>query len=82
MRFFGFRRKNKEGKSDDTIYVSTLQKDVGKYQGWSRADVEKDFCARKSVHTILTIGYLRYEDEVLVLTEKGHRLMRNVTEEA
>lgn len=76
---FRLRHRDKEVRDDSPRYVSSLQKDVGKYLGWTREDVEKDYRAKRSVHTIITIGYLEYSDDVLVLTEKGEMLMQNVT---
>ena len=76
---FRLRHRDKEVRDDSPRYVSSLQKDVGKYLGWTRENVEKDYRARRSVHTIITIGYLEYSDDVLVLTEKGEMLMQNVT---
>ena len=76
---FRLRHRNKEVRDDSPRYVSSLQKDVGKYLGWTREEVEGDYRARKSVHTIMTIGYMEYSDDVLVLTGKGEMLMQNVT---
>lgn len=78
---FGLLRRSESPKSDRPRYVSSLQKDVNKYVGWTRDEVEHDYNAKKSVHTIVTIGYLLYEDDVLVLTDKGRMLMRNVNPE-
>lgn len=79
---FGLHRRSVVAKSDRPRYISSLQKDVSKYVGWTRDEVEHDYNAKKSVHTIVTIGYLLYEDDVLVLTEKGRMLMRNVSMES
>ncbi len=76
---FGFGRGKSEPRSDRPRYVSSLQKDVRKYEGWSREQVEGDYRASKSVHTIITIGYMQYEEDVLVLTDKGRLLMQNVS---
>ncbi len=78
MHMFGICRRKAERKSTGPRYISSLQKDVGKYMGWNRSDVENDFQANKSVHTIVTIGYLQYENDILILTEKGRMLMQNV----
>ncbi len=76
---FRLRHRDKEVRDDSPRYVSSLQKDVGKYLGWTREKVEGDYRAKKSVHTIITIGYMVYSDDILVLTEKGEMLMQNVT---
>lgn len=78
MEMFGRHRRTAEPRSDRPRYVSSLQKDVRKYVGWTREDVERDYRASKAVHTIVTIGYLEYADDILVLTEKGRLLMQNV----
>ncbi len=76
---FGFHRREKAPRDESPRYISSLQKDVGKYSGWKREDVESDYRAKRSVHTIVTIGYMEYDDEeVLVLTDKGRLLMQNV----
>ena len=75
---FSLRRRRTEPRTDRPRYVSSLQKDVRRYAGWSRDRVEDDYRASKSVHTIITIGYMEYVDDVLVLTEKGQLLMQNV----
>ncbi|MDO5853707.1 MAG: hypothetical protein Q4Q62_06640 [Thermoplasmata archaeon] len=80
MLFSSLRRKA-EPRRDRPRYVSSLQRDVRKYLGWSRQDVEADYSANRSVHTILTIGYMEYVDDILVLTEKGELLMQNVMEQ-
>ncbi len=41
-------------------------------------DVDADYRASKSVHTIVTLGYLEYHEGTLVLTDKGRMLMQNV----
>ncbi len=79
--FFRKRRSKTESRRDRPRYESTLQRDVRKYEGWTREQVEDDYDAGRSVHTIITIGYMAYEDDVLVLTEKGRNLMRNVPSE-
>lgn len=76
---FRLRSASSEPRSDRPRYVSSLQRDVRKYAGWTREQVEMDYRAGKSVHTIVTIGYLEYQDDVLVLTEKGRLLMQNVS---
>lgn len=68
-----------ESHSDRPRYVSSLQKDVRKYAGWTRDQVEGDYRASKAVHTIVTIGYMEYVDDVLVLTDRGRMLMQNVS---
>lgn len=75
---FTLRRRSAEPRMDRPRYVSSLQKDVRRYAGWSRDRVEGDYRASKSVHTIITIGYMEYADDVLVLTDKGQLLMQNV----
>lgn len=52
--------------------------DVQKYEGWRDVDVDADYRASKSVHTIVTLGYLEYHEGTLVLTDKGRMLMQNV----
>ena len=76
---FGFRRRKSEARTNSPRYVSSLQKDVDKYVGMKRQDVESDYRAKKSVHTIVTIGYLEYIEDVLTLTDKGRMLMQNVS---
>ncbi|MDO5861267.1 MAG: hypothetical protein Q4Q58_00430 [Thermoplasmata archaeon] len=80
--FFRSRRSNAGNQRDRPRYVSSLQRDVRKYEGWTREQVEKDYLANRSVHTIMTIGYMEYVDDVLVLTDKGRLLMQNVGETA
>ncbi len=74
---FGISRK--EPKGNRPRYVSDLQKDVRKYLGWTRDQVECNYDAKHSIHTIITIGYMEYEDDVLILTDKGRNLMQNVS---
>ena len=76
---FGFCRRRSEARTDSPRYVSSLQKDISKYLGMKREDVESDYRAKKSVHTIVTIGYLEYIEDVLALTDKGRMLMQNVS---
>ena len=67
------RNKREDGQ------LSTIQKDVLRYYGLDKARVEADYTTNKAVHTLVTIGYMDFnEDEILVLTERGDRLMRNV----
>lgn len=75
----GMRRGSSESHSDRPRYVSSLQKDVRKYVGWTREQVERDYRADKAVHTIVTIGYMEYVNDVLVLTDRGRMLMQNVS---
>lgn len=77
MRLFG-RPEREPFKSDRPRYVSSLQRDVQKYEGWTELSVNADYRASKAVHTIMTLGYLEYADGVLVLTGKGRMLMQNV----
>ena len=77
--FLRKRRSKTESRRDRPRYESTLQRDVRRYEGWTRQQVEDDYDADRSVHTIITIGYMAYEDDVLVLTEKGRSLMQNVS---
>lgn len=76
---FGFRRRKSEARTYSPRYVSSLQKDINKYLGMKREDVESDYRAKKSVHTIVTIGYLEYIEDVLTLTDKGCMLMQNIS---
>lgn len=76
---FGYCRRKSERRSNSPRYISSIQKDVSKYLGMRREDVESDYRARKSVHTIVTIGYLEYVDDTLALTDKGRMLMQNVS---
>lgn len=78
---FGYCRRKSERRSNSPRYISSIQKDVSKYLGMRREDVESDYRARKSVHTIVTIGYLEYVDDTLALTDKGRMLMQNVSSE-
>ncbi len=59
-------------------YVSRLQRDIRRYEGWTRDMVDSDYKASKTVHTILTIGYMKYADDMLVLTDRGCLVMRGV----
>lgn len=76
---FGYCRRRSETRRDSPRYISSIQKDVNRFTGMRREDVEGDYRARKSVHTIVTIGYLEYVDDVLALTDKGRMLMQNVS---
>lgn len=78
VTLFGRRRAEARPSAGRPRYVSSLQKDVQKYEGWSESSVSTDYTASKSVHTIITLGYMEYSDGVLVLTDKGRMLMRNV----
>lgn len=82
MKFGFFDRKSKPSRQPvgRPRYVSGIQKDVAKYEGWTMEKVEEDYRAKKSVHTILTLGYLEEVNGVLVLTEKGKMLLQNVRE--
>ncbi len=79
LRFFESRRGRDAPRSDRPRYVSSLQRDVQKYTGWTEDNVRSDYRASKSVHTIMTLGYMEYCDGVLVLTSKGRMLMQNVS---
>ena len=67
--------------------ILRLEDNIGKYScfeevpcsAFCREDVESDYHASKTVHTILTLGYMEYIDDTLVLTERGGMLMRNVS---
>ncbi len=59
-------------------YVSHLQRDIRKYEGWTRDMVDADYKASKTVHTMLTIGYMEYADDTLVLTDRGRLVMRRM----
>lgn len=80
MKFKLFGRGDREPRqrSDRPRYVSSIQRDVHKYEGWKEADVDADYRASKSVHTIVTLRYLEYDEGTLVLTDKGRLLMQNV----
>ena len=78
LRLFESRRGRDAPRSDRPRYVSSLQRDVQKYEGWRDVDVDADYRASKSVHTIVTLGYLEYHEGTLVLTDKGRMLMQNV----
>ncbi len=77
MKLNLLRRRLKEDRvrTDRPRYVSSIQRDVQKYAGWSKDNVNSDYRASKSVRTIVTLGYLEYESGVLVLTPKGRMLM-------
>ena len=79
LRLFESRRGRDVPRSDRPRYVSSLQRDVQKYTGWTEDNVRSDYRASKSVHTIMTLGYMEYSDGVLVLTQKGRMLMQNVS---
>lgn len=76
LRIFS-SKPEKETKGGER-YVSHLQRDIRKYEGWTKEMVEADYKASKSVHTIVTIGYMEYADDVLVLTDRGSLVMRGV----
>ncbi len=78
MHMFGFERRRDTRSADRPRYVSSLQRDVRKYVGWTRDQVECDYNANKFVHTIVTIGYMEYINDILVLTDKGRNLMQKV----
>ena len=79
FRLFGRADRAERQRSDRPRYVSSIQRDVQKYEGWREEPVSADYRASKSVHTIMTLGYMEYSDGELVLTDKGRLLMRNVT---
>lgn len=79
FRLFGRADRAERQRSDRPRYVSSIQRDVQKYEGWREEQVSADYRASKSVHTIMTLGYMEYSDGELVLTDKGRLLMRNVT---
>ena len=69
IKLFGRGNREVRQRSDRPRYVSSIQRDV---------DVDADYRASKSVHTIVTLGYLEYHEGTLVLTDKGRMLMQNV----
>ena len=79
LKLLGLSRGRHEVRSDRPRYVSSLQRDVQRYTGWTEDNVRSDYRASKSVHTIMTLGYMEYCDGVLVLTQKGRMLMQNVS---
>ena len=79
LRLFGRADPIERRRSDRPRYVSSIQRDVQKYEGWKEEQVCADYRASKSVHTIMTLGYLEYSDGELVLTDKGRMLMQNVS---
>lgn len=79
LKLLGLSRGRNEVRSDRPRYVSSLQRDVQRYTGWTEDNVRSDYRASKSVHTIMTLGYMEYCDGVLVLTQKGRMLMQNVS---
>lgn len=79
LRLFGKGSDGATAGRNRPRYVSKLQRDVQRYEGKRREDVESDYHASKTVHTILTLGYMEYIDDTLVLTERGGMLMRNVS---
>ena len=82
LKLLGLSRGRNEVRSDRPRYVSSLQRDVQRvqrYTGWTEDNVRSDYRASKSVHTIMTLGYMEYSDGVLVLTQKGRMLMQNVS---
>ncbi len=78
IKLFGRGNREARQRSDRPRYVSSIQRDVQKYEGWRDVDVDADYRASKSVHTIVTLGYLEYHEGTLVLTDKGRMLMQNV----
>ena len=68
LKLLGLSRGRNEVRSDRPRYVSSLQRDVQRYTGWTEDNVRSDYRASKSVHTIMTLGYMEYCDGVLVLT--------------
>lgn len=78
IKLFGRGNREVRQRSDRPRYVSSIQRDVQKYEGWRDVDVDADYRASKSVHTIVTLGYLEYNEGTLVLTDKGRMLMQNV----
>ncbi len=76
LRIFS-SKPEKETKGGER-YVSHLQRDIRRYEGWTKEMVEADYKASKTVHTIVTIGYMEYADDVLVLTDRGSLVMRGV----
>ena len=77
LGLFKSRREDRP-RTDRPRYVSSIQRDVRRYEGWSEERVVSDYRAKKTVHTILTLGYMEYADGTLVLTDKGRLLMQNV----
>lgn len=73
-----FRSKPEKDGNSGTRYVSCLQRDIRKYEGWTKEAVDADYRASKSVHTILTIGYMEYANGILVLTDRGEVLMKSI----
>lgn len=70
-------RRDRTPREDGQL--STIQKDVLRYYGLEREKIEADYTTNKAVHTLVMIGYMDFnDDEILVLTERGDRLMRNV----
>ena len=80
LRLLGRKPEGKKGDGGRPRYVSGLQKDIRRYTGWTKDMVEADYKASRSVHTILTIGYIEYCNDVLILTDRGRLLMQNVGE--
>lgn len=79
MRLLRFRTKRNADPHREGAELSTLQKDVLQYYGLEKQSIEADYDTRKAVHTLMTIGYMDFDDnEVLILTERGDRLMRGV----
>lgn len=79
IKLFGSGTKPEWPRQDRPRYVSSLQRDIQKYYGWSEDMVAADYRAKKSVHTIMTLGYMEYSRGVLDLTQKGRMLMQNVS---
>ena len=84
MRMGLFGRRSHAGRRSGgrPRYVSGLQRDIIRYEGSRREDVESDYRVSKTVHTIITLGYMEYVDDVLVLTCRGSLLVRNVPADA
>lgn len=80
LRLFGSRGRAEGVRTDRPRYVSSIQRDVQRYEGWTQERITSDYRANKSVHTIMTLGYMEYAEGVLVLTDKGRMLMRYVGE--
>ncbi len=82
FRLFGKGAENERAVRNRPRYASGFQRDIQNYEGWTREQVEADYRASKKVHTIITLGYMEYEDDTLVLTDRGGMLMRNVVADA
>ncbi len=73
-----FSSKPKKEDKGGERYVSHLQRDIRRHEGWTKEMVESDYKASKTVHTLITIGYMEYADDVLVLTDRGSLVMKGV----